>query len=105
MVCIATAFGAHRLKRARMELLRIASPTPRLDIEKRTKDSAPIAALKNLLGCGGRDRNRRCGHSRSLESWHPNESVDASHRSAPTKPLREVLADDSYRDQRANVRS
>ncbi len=53
--------------------------------------------------CGGRDRNWRCGHSRSLERPHANQGVDANHLNAPTKPLREVLAANSYRGHRASV--
>ena len=53
--------------------------------------------------CGGRDLvGRRC-HSRSLESLHVSQGVDANQSSVPTMWLREVLADQSDRGHRANV--
>ena len=88
-----------------MEQLRIASPTPRLDAEYRAKDSAPIFAHHLAIRCSGRDRNWRRGHSRSLSAWHANQGVDANRLNVPTKSMREVLADDSYRDHRANVQT
>jgi hypothetical protein len=86
-----------------MEQLRIASPTPRLDTEQRTNNCAPTVVRYDDLGCGGRDRNRRCGHSRSLESWHVNQDGEAGQLSTLKEQRREVLADDSYRGHRASV--
>ena len=86
-----------------MAALRIAPPTPRLVRQECTKGSAPLFARHSAIRCGGRDRNRRRGHSRSLERQHANHGSTANHLNAPTNPLREVLADDFYRGQRANV--
>ena len=71
--------------------------------EQRTEDSAPIVVRHSAMRCGGRDRNWRRGHSRLLERWRTNEDSHADQLNKPAKPPREVLADDSYRDHRANV--
>ncbi len=62
-----------------------------------------LVSTSQAAGYGASDRNRRCGHSRSLVSWHANQGVDANRLNAQTKPLREVLADYSYRDHHASV--
>jgi hypothetical protein len=54
-------------------------------------------------GRGGRDRNWRCGHSRSLRILCANQGVDANQHHAQTKLLREVLTDNSYRGYHASV--
>lgn len=41
-----------------MTALRIASPSPRLDKEWRTEDSAPTCVRRSASRCGGRDENR-----------------------------------------------
>jgi hypothetical protein len=66
-------------------------------------DDQCCQSASQAAGCGGRDRNGRCGHSRSLETWHASQGGDASHSSGPKMPLREVLADQYYRDHHANV--
>jgi hypothetical protein len=68
------------------------------DLIKRVFRTANQAA-----GCGGRDRNWRCGHSRSLVRWRANHGGDAGQLSAPTTQQREVLAGNSCRGHRASV--
>jgi hypothetical protein len=62
-----------------------------------------LSSANQAAGYGASDRNGRCGHSRSLVRWRANHSRDANRLNAPTKPLREVLADYSYRDHHASV--
>jgi hypothetical protein len=59
----------------------------------------------SAIRCGGRDRNWRCGHSRSLERSHLYQGVIANSLNTPTKTSREVLAANSYRDHRAKVQN